>query len=143
MQKWMDIPDAEYGLTILNNNRYGFNATPRGLYITLTRTPVYSSTPFHSAHELIRWRDRPKYLDLGTHSFELGLFPHLGNWQDRHVWQEGYNFNLPLITPESLNLVDLGWNEDLRSDPFSAEMLETVQQPFIETDCAKRDSRDG
>ena len=30
--------------------------------------------------------------------FEFGIFPHEGTWQRDHLWQQAYNFNLPLIT---------------------------------------------
>jgi alpha-mannosidase len=134
MQKWVDISDEDCGLTILNKDRYGFNATPRGIYITLTRTPVYSSTPFHSAHKLLHGKDRPKYLDFGEHTFELGLQPHLKNWQEINVWQAGYSYNLPLISESLLDLEDPDWRHDIRLEEYPEQLQSTLLTPFVQTD---------
>jgi alpha-mannosidase len=98
MQKWIDISEKTHGLTILNDNRYGFSSSKNGIYLTLTRTPKYPSPGFYSTLRLIPKNKRPKYTDLKPFNYEFGLLPHMGSWKDAHTWQEGYNFNLPLIT---------------------------------------------
>ncbi len=120
MQKWVDISDPDIGVAILNNNRYGFNATARGIYITLTRTAKHPPPKFHSAHLLIPRKDRPTYMDLKPFTFELGVLPHVGTWQEGEVVQASYNFNFPLIVGEPVKgkstLKGVKW--DVLAKPF-------------------------
>lgn len=82
MQKWIDISDKDVGLTILNNNRYGYSASMHGVYITLTRTPKYPTPGFYSTHRTIPKAQRPKYTDLKPFDYALALVPHPKGWQE-------------------------------------------------------------
>lgn len=98
MQKWVDVSDQDAGLAILNDNRYGVSVTPKGVYVSLTRTPKYPGvSPLYGATRLLPPDARPKYTDLKPFDFRLGLFPHEGRWQDAHAWREAENFNQPLL----------------------------------------------
>lgn len=98
MQQWLDISDSTVGLTVANNNRYGFSATRRGIYLTLSRTAEYPGiSPLYGSTRLIPPKKRPKYTDLGSFDYEFALIPHDGSWKSNHTWQYAFNFNLPLI----------------------------------------------
>lgn len=100
MQKWIDVSEREYGITIVNNNRYGFAATPNSIYITLTRTPIHPDPKYFGTYRSIPKNIRPKFTDLKAYTFELGLIPHKGDSLSSNAWQSGYDFNIPIINPE-------------------------------------------
>ena len=98
MQKWFDISDSEGGLAVLNNNRYGFSANKLGIYLTITRTPLYPDvSPLYGATRFIPAKYRPKYTDLRPYEYRFGLLPHGGCWTEARVWEDAFNFNLPLF----------------------------------------------
>ncbi|MHA1897076.1 MAG: glycoside hydrolase family 38 C-terminal domain-containing protein, partial [Promethearchaeota archaeon] len=103
MQKWIDISDSDsgensVGLAIINDNRYGFNATRKGVYISIVRTPKYPGvSPLYGATRTIPPSERPKYTDMEPLDFNLLLYPHKGDWKEAKVWQEAHDFNLPIF----------------------------------------------
>ncbi len=134
MQKWMDISDPEGGLAILNNNRYGYSSTRRGVYLTLTRTPHYCVSPFHGSHQFLP--HQPLWTDLKSFSFEFGLVPHKGSWKEALIWQKGYEFNqLPIVAP-MLNTLDTNNTENLPqlSSKLIPENVPALDEPFFTID---------
>jgi alpha-mannosidase len=77
---WVDLSDENYGISILNNCKYGYDVKPSQIRLTLLR----GST----------WPD--KNADIGKHQFSYGIYPHAGNWKSANVVQRGYEFNQPL-----------------------------------------------
>lgn len=78
--QWADISDASYGVSLLNDSKYGYDAAPNQLRLTLLR----GST----------WPDSEA--DQGIHQFTYAIYPHPGNWQAAGTVQRGYELNLPL-----------------------------------------------
>ena len=78
--RWADMSNHEYGVSLLNNCKYGYDATPNQLRLSLLR----GST----------WPD--PNADQGFHHFSYAVYPHQGNWQDSKTVHQGYAFNLPL-----------------------------------------------
>ena len=80
--RWADVSDEEYGLSLLNNAKYGHQAHGTTLGLTLVRT----------AYE-------PDNLpDQGAQSFVYALYPHQGNWQQAHTGRRAAELNQPLQT---------------------------------------------
>lgn len=130
MQRWIDISDVSHGLSIFNNNRYGFNATKNGVYITLVRTPVYPSpAPYFSVLRTLAPKDRPKYIEIKPHEFHLALYPHIGGWQLANVIQKAANFNFPLISPESVGIVA---NNSILPVSKETKILEIMGKSLLE-----------
>lgn len=79
---WADLsqPDGKYGLSLLNDCKYGYDAQPQQLRLTLLRSP--------------NWPDPEA--DLGQHQFSYGIYPHAGTWQTAHTPRRGHEFNCPL-----------------------------------------------
>lgn len=99
--KWIDISDGAFGLTLLNNGKYGFSLTPDGKGYRMTlikgaRHPRPSLNATDVNHPSI-FVDSP-FTDQGKHHIELGLYPHAGAWRDAKLWRSGYEFNTPLET---------------------------------------------
>ena len=78
--KWIDISQADYGVAVLNDSKYGFKVFGNVLDIDLLRSP---GLPDPQA-------------DRGTHQFTYSLFPHAGNHISGGVVRAGYELNVPI-----------------------------------------------
>jgi alpha-mannosidase len=81
---WADLTQSGenlYGVSLLNDCKYGYDSQPNGLRLTLLRSPL--------------WPDPG--CDRGLHSFTYALYPHVGSWQQAKTHQKGYELNRPLI----------------------------------------------
>ena len=79
-QKWVDLSEGDYGVSLLNDCKYGHDVHGNVLCMTLLRSPTM---PDPTA-------------DLGEHEFKYSLFPHSGSWHDG-TQREAYLLNDPLI----------------------------------------------
>jgi alpha-mannosidase len=79
--KWLDISESGYGVSILNDCKYGFSA--EGTTVTLTALKCAT--------------DPNPYADEGLHVFSYALLPHSCSFRDINVVKEAYSFNQPLI----------------------------------------------
>lgn len=77
---WADLSEKDYGISILNDSKYGYDAKPNQLRITLLRSP--------------NWPDPEA--DQGYHEFTYTIYPHKNTWQTAETVQKGYELNLPL-----------------------------------------------
>ncbi len=78
--RWVDLSDEEYGLSLINNCKYGFDVKGNTVRMTLIRTS-YSPDP------------RP---DQGIHEVRYSLYPHRGDWKKSKTFRVGYELNHPL-----------------------------------------------
>ncbi len=77
--KWVDISEADYGVALLNDCKYGHGASDDEINLTLLKTSHY---PDETG-------------DVGEHRFSYALFPHCGDWREGGVISEAYKFNIP------------------------------------------------
>ncbi|MDX2214658.1 MAG: alpha-mannosidase [Oculatellaceae cyanobacterium bins.114] len=78
--QWADLGDAEYGVSLLNDCKHGYDSQPSQLRLTLLRS---ASWPNPNA-------------DRGLHQFTYALYPHMGTWQTAQTVHRGYELNQPL-----------------------------------------------
>jgi alpha-mannosidase len=81
---WADLTQSGedgYGISVLNDCKYGYDSQPSCLRLTLLRSPT--------------WPD-PE-CDRGSHQFTYALYPHSGSWQSSQTVRRGYELNRPLI----------------------------------------------
>jgi len=80
--QWADLSSVAdgYGISLLNDCKYGYDAQPDQLRLTLLRSP--------------NWPD--PNADRGWHEFTYALYPHAGGWQAAQTTQNGYELNQPL-----------------------------------------------
>ncbi|MEA5569571.1 alpha-mannosidase [Calothrix sp. UHCC 0171] len=71
---------CQYGVSLLNDCKYGYDATPNQLRLTLLRSP--------------EWPDSEA--DKGIHEFTYAVYPHAGSWEAAQTVRQGYELNLPL-----------------------------------------------
>jgi len=79
-QKWVDLSEGNYGVSLLNDCKYGHDIRENNMRLTLLRG---TTAPDPDA-------------DLGEHHFNYSLFPHEGKWDQRTV-AEAYALNDPII----------------------------------------------
>jgi len=79
-QKWIDISDPNYGVSLLNDCKYGFDVKDNTMRISLLRSS-YSPDP------------NP---DEGVHEVTYSLYPHAGDWRAAGTVKKGYELNEPL-----------------------------------------------
>ena len=80
--RWADLTDrsGEYGVSLLNDCKYGYDAGTDYLRLTLLRSS--------------RWPDPSA--DRGFHEFTYAIYPHAGTWQAAQTVRKGYELNSPL-----------------------------------------------
>ncbi|XHX76315.1 MAG: alpha-mannosidase [Stenomitos frigidus ULC029] len=78
---WADLSDGNYGVSLLNDCKYGYDAKPNQLRLTLLRGS--------------EWPDPEA--DKGQHFFTYALYPHAGDWKAAQTVKHGYELNMPLI----------------------------------------------
>jgi alpha-mannosidase len=79
--RWTDISNDGFGVSLLNDCKYGCDLQPNRIRLTLLR----GST----------WPD--EQADVGVSEFTCAVYPHSGNWQDAGTVRQGYELNLPLL----------------------------------------------
>lgn len=87
---WADISNKYYGVSLLNDCKYGYDVSGNTIRLSLMRS---SYTPDAEA-------------DIGINRFAYSFYPHLGDWRKGRTVQAGCEFNIPLIPlyPEPVRL---------------------------------------
>ncbi len=90
--RWVDLSETGYGVSLLNDSRYGFDVRDSQVRITLLRSTI---SPDPEA-------------DRGVHRFRYALYPHTGSCGDAKTALQGWSFNTPLeafpaSVPDTLN----------------------------------------
>lgn len=78
MHRWVDFSEPGFGVALLNDSKYGYDAKGNVVRLTLIKSPIF---PWPEA-------------DQGEHRFRYALFPHDGD--TRAVHAEAESLNVPL-----------------------------------------------
>lgn len=78
-QKWMDYSEGNYGVSLLNDCKYGHSVLDGVVGLTLIKSGV---------------EPNPN-TDVELHTFTYALYPHGGTWKQAHTVQESYKLNQP------------------------------------------------
>ncbi|MHB9037548.1 MAG: alpha-mannosidase, partial [Armatimonadota bacterium] len=84
--KWADLSETGYGVSILNDCKYGWDIKDNVMRLTLLRSPEYPDPE----------------ADCGEHQFTYSMLPHTGDWTNGTV-RAGYELNSPLIAVADTN----------------------------------------
>jgi len=87
--KWVDLSEGGYGISLLNDCKYGHDIRDNVIRLSLLRGTTYPDPS----------------CDLGKHRFTYAIFPHSGSWDERTV-KEAYAINDPLIIKEVKDIQD-------------------------------------
>jgi alpha-mannosidase len=78
--KWVDISEGNYGVSLLNDCKYGHDIRDNVMRTTLLRSPTLPDP----------------MADFGEHQFKYSLYPHAGPWNEE-TQREGYLLNDPIM----------------------------------------------
>ena len=78
---WADFSEPDYGVSLLNDSKYGYSVHDNLMRLSLLRSP---KMPDPEA-------------DMGKHKFRYALLPHKDTPVNAGVIEEGYRFNSPLL----------------------------------------------
>jgi alpha-mannosidase len=79
---WADLSDGNYGVSLLNIDKYGHDIEGNVMRLTLLRSPTYPD-PF---------------ADRGKHKTTYSIYPHKGSWETAGTPQRAFELNNPLFT---------------------------------------------
>ncbi len=80
-QRWADLSQDDYGVSLLNRSKYGYDIKGNVAQLSLLRSP--------------KWPDPTA--DRGKHSIDYALYPHEGRVGSSMTVHRGYEYNNPLI----------------------------------------------
>ena len=78
--RWVDLSEHDYGVSLLNDCKYGHDIHDNVIRLSLLKAAVY---PDYAA-------------DKGEHEFTYSLLPHKGDFVEGKTVQEAFNLNQPL-----------------------------------------------
>ncbi len=76
-----DLSAKDYGVSLLNDSKYGYDTKGNVLRLTLLRSPT--------------WPD--PHADEGIHHFTYSIYPHQGTWEQAKTARRAYELNSPLF----------------------------------------------
>lgn len=79
--RWVDLSEAGYGVSLLNDCKYGHDVHGNVLRLTLLRGA--------------EWPDPDA--DRGHHEFTYSLLPHMGDWREGETVRRAWELNVPLV----------------------------------------------
>ncbi|MDQ0972536.1 alpha-mannosidase [Neobacillus niacini] len=82
--KWVDLSEGNYGVSLLNDCKYGHDIKDNVIRLTLIKSSI---APDETA-------------DRGLHEFTYSLVPHNGDWREGEIVKEAYQLNFPFIASE-------------------------------------------
>ena len=80
-QKWADLSEGDYGVSLINDCKYGYDVKENVLRLTLIKSAI----------------DPDPQADIGRHHFRYALYPHAGDWRVGGTVKMAYEFNHPLL----------------------------------------------
>ncbi len=83
-QKWMDFSEGHYGVSLLNDCKYGHSVKDSNIALTLIKSGIEPN----------------KVTDQEEHYFTYALYPHAENWRAAGTVAEAYKLNQPAFAVE-------------------------------------------
>ncbi len=117
--KWVDISQGDYGVSLMNDCKYGHKVVGNVMDLNLLRSPRF---PDDTA-------------DRAVHEFTYSLYPHSGDYVKGGVVRAGYELNIPLT------VIDLPEASD--NDVSCFDKTETLKCPeesvsgYVRGNCMK------
>jgi len=129
-QKWIDHTDRDgsYGVSLLNDCKYGFDTINNIMRMTLLRSARHPRA-YHAREDV-----ETELTDQGEHHIAYALYPHRSDFKEALTARKGYEFNYPLI-----HLVESSHNGEL---PKVHSFLSAEPENIILTTIKKAEDSD-
>lgn len=113
--KWADLSEDGYGVSLLNDCKYGHSAEGSTLKLTLLKCATYPNPQ----------------ADKGRHEFTYSLLPHVGDYRSAGTVREAYSLNQPVCAvPVPAQKGSLPERFSLFSCDAENVVIETVKQAY-------------
>lgn len=89
--QWADLSQRDYGVSLLNDSKYGYDIKENRLRLSLLKGGIY---PDPTA-------------DIGQHDFTYSLLPHKGDFVEGKTVEEALEINRPLTVLKKNNPIDI------------------------------------
>ena len=102
--RWGDLSDATFGVSVLNDSKYGWDTRGHTQRLSLLRAPL--------------WPD--SLADRGLQRFRYAIYPHAGDWRRGLTEREAQAFNVPMIAvaaPAHAGPAGRSWSVAASSEP--------------------------
>ncbi len=106
--KWADLSEGDYGVSLLNDCKYGYDIEDNLMRLTLLKSAI---SPDPEA-------------DQEEHSFTYSLFPHAGNWREGGTVPQAYQLNIGQV-------VKAGASNPGKKLPASFSLIESDRSGVI------------
>ncbi|MBN1987341.1 MAG: alpha-mannosidase [Prolixibacteraceae bacterium] len=97
-QRWIDVSGQQngktFGLTVINDAKYGYNVIRNDLRISVARSAVFA----HHRPKELNLENAYQWMDQGIHTFRMALVPHSGSWKENQVVRLAEEFMAPPIS---------------------------------------------
>ena len=79
--RWIDLSEGGYGISLLNESKYGHDVHDNVVRLTLLKSAIYPDA----------------HADEGLHRFTYSLLPHTGDWREAQTVRRAYELNVPVV----------------------------------------------
>ena len=107
--RWADVSEGGYGVSLLNDSKYGYDIHDNTMRLTLLKSGVYPDPD----------------ADQGLHRFTYSLLPHQGDWREAQTVRRAYELNVPVLSVMG----------EVKSEATHAPAGKPLSISFIRTDC--------
>jgi alpha-mannosidase len=111
--KWVDLSEGGYGVSLLNDCKYGHDIHDHVIRLTLLKSAI---SPDPAA-------------DQGLHRFTYSLLPHQGDWREAQTVRRAYELNVPVLATSS-------FLPQAQQEPLTSSFLST-DCPHVVIDTVK------
>lgn len=78
--KWIDVSEYGYGVSLLNDSKYGCSVKDGVVGLTMLKSPIYPNPD----------------ADKEVHEFWYSIYPHRGEWRQGETVKQAYQLNNPM-----------------------------------------------
>ena len=108
-QKWMDLSEGHYGVSLLNDCKYGHSVKDSNMALTLIKSGIEPNPTS----------------DQEEHTFTYAIYPHAEGWRAAGTVHEAYELNQPLMAEKG---TENGKSCSYASVAHSNVILETIKR---------------
>ncbi len=111
--KWVDMSQADHGVSLINDCKYGHDVHQNVMRLTLLRSPKHPDPD----------------ADMGEHLFTYSILPHAGDWREGETVRNAHELNVQMTT----------WTT---ADEVEARTMLSADAPNVVIDTVKKADRE-